>query len=115
MQRYANFTVALVAAVAALMQVLWRGSPIAWIASGLLFVALAVAAAMYFVGRRRQHDGPTETNTRLPSPALVIGSLISGRDQAIVMGNKVDSKINIFSGPPAQPAPPNDAKEPDDH
>jgi hypothetical protein len=112
MQRHATFIVALVAAVAAVMPVLWHGSLLAWMVSGVLFAALVVAVAMYFVRRRKQREPIGETNTRPSGPTTVIGDIIGAHDHSIVMGNKIDSNINIYNVPPVQPVPPKDVAGP---
>jgi membrane protein implicated in regulation of membrane protease activity len=115
MQRHATFIVALVASVAVVIvvPVIWHASLIAWIVSGILFVALVVALAMYFAGRRKRGE-PLATNTGPPALTTIIGDVIGAHDNSIVMGNKVDSNINVYNTPPIQPVLPKDATGPND-
>ena len=108
---------ALVASVAVVIVVpiIGHGSRIAWVVSIVLLVALVVALAMYFVRRRKQPEPLAEIHARPSSPTTVIGDVIGAHDHSIVMGNKVDSKINIFNTSPVQPVPPKDVTEPDDY
>ena len=117
MQRHATFIVTLVAAVAVVIVVpiIGQGSLIAWAVTGVLIIALVVALAMYFIKRRNQPESSGENSTGPSSPTPVIGNIIGARDHSTVMGNKVDSKVNIFNMSPAQPALPKDDTEPDTH
>jgi amino acid transporter len=129
MLRYANFTVAFAAAVAVVIvvPVIWHGALLAWVVSGVLFVALLVALVMYFVGRRKPREPLAGTNIRPSGPSAVIGNVIGAYGHSKVKRNYVDTNINIYNAPPvqpvppnhaeepAQPVPPNDAEEPDDH
>lgn len=113
MQRHATFIVAMVASVAAVIvvPVIWQGSLIAWVISGVLLVALVVALAMYFVKRRKQPEPLAEVPTRPSASTAVIGNVIGAYDHSIVRDNKVDSRINIFNAPPIQPVSPKDVSE----
>jgi len=115
MQGHATFIVTLVAAVAVVVVVpiIGGGSLIAWAITGVLVVALVVALAMYSAKRRKRPESPGEINPIPSGPTTIIGDVIGAHDHSIVMGNKVDSKINVFNAPSAQPAPHKDDPESD--
>jgi hypothetical protein len=109
MREHATFIVGAAAAIAVIIVVpeIWQGSHIAWAISAALFAAIAISIVMYIVKKRKQPNPPTRDDAKSAAASAIAVEVISAHDQSMVVGNEVQSTVNIYNGQPAvQSVPP---------
>lgn len=109
MREHATFIVGAAAAIAVIVVVpeILQGSRIAWAISAILLAAVAISIVMYIAKNRRHSNPPARDDAKsAPTPAVAI-EVVGAHDQSMVVGNDVQSTVNVYNGQPAvQPVPP---------